>query len=65
MLLTDNRGILINGFSPNSIKDAILTLEQLSRDDLEIIQQNAKNFIDRNLNEDVIFKQWMSSIDLN
>tara|TARA_Y100001958_G_C21246949_1_gene577792 strand:+ start:5147 stop:6232 length:1086 start_codon:yes stop_codon:yes gene_type:complete len=65
MLLTDNRGILINGFSPNSIKDAILTLEQLSSNDLEIIQQNAKNFIDRNLNEDVIFNQWMNSIDLN
>jgi len=61
-LLSNNRGILIDGYSPDKIYEAIIKLENLSNEDLKKIQQNAKTFVNNNLTENLIIDQWIETV---
>lgn len=61
-LLSNNRGILINGFDSHSISKSIELFLNLSSNKLEEIQNKAESFVKSELNEEIIFNQWKEVI---
>jgi len=58
-LLNENRGIFINGFDPESISLSIKEFYEMDLNKKNEIIINGRNFINQNLSEEKIFKDWL------
>ena len=58
-LLNENRGIFINGFDPESISLSIKEFYEMDLNKKSEIIINGRNFINQNLSEEKIFKDWL------
>ena len=58
-LLSENRGIFINGFDPESIYLSIKEFHEMDLNKKNTIIKNGKNFINQNLSEEKILKDWL------
>ena len=58
-LLNENRGIFINGFDPESIYLSIKEFYEMDLNKKNEIIKNGKNFINQNLSEEKILKDWL------
>ena len=58
-LLNENRGIFINGFDPESIYLSIKKFYEMDLNKKNEIIKNGKNFINQNLSEEKILKDWL------
>ena len=64
-LLSNERGILINGFDSDSISKSIELFLNLSSNKIEEIQNKAESFVTSELNEEIIFNQWREVVYLD
>tara|TARA_B100001123_G_scaffold449925_1_gene617504 strand:+ start:1555 stop:2637 length:1083 start_codon:yes stop_codon:yes gene_type:complete len=62
-IIGEDRGIIIEGFDEESILEGIRTFLKLSSEEKKKIQKKAKSFINNELNEEKIYKQWLSVIN--
>ena len=58
-LLNENRGIFINGFDPESISLSIKEFYEMDLNKKSELIINGRNFINQNLSEEKIFKDWL------
>ena len=58
-LLNGNRGILINGFDPESISLSIKKFYEMDLNKKNEIIKNGRDFINQNLSEEKIIKDWL------
>lgn len=58
-LLNENRGIFINGFDPESIYLSIKEFYEMDLNQKNAIIKNGRNFINQNLSEEKILKDWL------
>ena len=61
-LIDEKTGILINGFDPLSIAEAINKFESLSQDYIFKILENAKKKVEHKTNLDTISKSWLEIV---
>mgnify|MGYP001311715284 FL=1 len=58
-LLSENRGIFINGFDPESISLSIKKFYEMDLNKKNEIIKNGRNLINQNLSEEKILKDWL------
>ena len=58
-LLGENRGIFIDGFDPESISLSIKKFHEMDLNKKNEIIKNGRNFINQNLSEEKILKDWL------
>ncbi len=61
-LLSNNRGILIEGFDYLSISTAIESYLKLNKEEKDKMAQDSYEFVNKNLKEEEILSQWISLI---
>ena len=61
-LLNGNRGIFINGFDPESISLSIKKFYEMDLNKKNEIIKNGRDFINQNLSEEKIIKDWLDTL---